>query len=84
MTEESKGQVPLKVEFTCKFIKKKDAWNDDVFLEVHFKETVPPKDDVVKYVKRRIAEEINRQQATFDAYQGLLKDKVELDPLLND
>ena len=39
---------------------------------------------MVKYVKRRIAEEINRQQATFDAYQGLSKDKIELDPLLTD
>ena len=80
--DKEKGLMPLKVEFTCKIVKKKDSWTDEAFIEVNFKETVPPKEDPVKYIKRRIAEEINRQQSTFDAYMGLQKEKIELDPLL--
>lgn len=82
--EDGKDKEPIKIEFSCKFTKKKSLYDHDTILEVDFKETVPPKEDVVKYVKLRIAEEINRQKATFDAYQGLAKEKIELDPLLTD
>lgn len=82
MEDKDKGQEPIKIEFSCKFTKKKSSYDHDTILEVNFKETVPPKEDMIKYVKRRIAEEINRQQATFDKYMGLSKE-IEIDPLLN-
>ena len=42
-----KGEEPIKVEFSCKFSKKKSSYDYDTFIEVNFKETVPPKEDVL-------------------------------------
>jgi hypothetical protein len=79
MTEKKE---PLTFTFTIELKEKVGTYDYNNLLKVNFTESVPAGNAPVPYIKKRIAEELNRQEAVMKSHAALEKPAPVTDPLL--